>query len=115
MLFKMNFEEWLTVEMEKRVWSQSDLARHSGLSQAQVSRVANGLRPPGNDFCKAVAKAFKLPEEIVMRKAGILDPETDLKEKEEELLYLFRKLPDTEKVEAIRYIRIRFSMLGKDD
>lgn len=103
MLIEMNFDEWLSGEMEKRGWSQSDLARHAGLSQAQVSRVANGLRPPGNDFCLAVAKAFRLPVEKVMRKAGLLPPEGDKSDQKDELVYLFEQLKQAGQDDLVNY------------
>lgn len=112
MLFMMNFDEWLSGEMEKRSWSQSDLARHAGLSQAQVSRVANGLRPPGNDFCLAVAKAFKLPVEIVMRKAGLLPPDGEKTEQKDELVYLFDQLKQAGQEDLINYAHF---LLEKQD
>lgn len=110
MLSIMDFENWLSNEMEKNGWSQSDLARESGLSQAQISRVANGLRPPGNDFCTAVAKALKYPVENVMRAAGLLPSVPESTQQEADLLYLYRSLPANEKADLLRYIRIRLAM-----
>ncbi len=35
---KINFGEWLKLEREKREWSQSDLARFSGLHRQIINK-----------------------------------------------------------------------------
>jgi hypothetical protein len=43
-----------------------------------VDQVVNGQTRPGLKFARAVARAFEIPEEDVMRRAGILRAMTDL-------------------------------------
>ena len=70
---KETFSQWLLTEMNKRSWSQGELARRAGVTQGAVSHVLGDMRSPGPEFCKAVAFALDYPQEFVFRKAGILD------------------------------------------
>ncbi|MHC4413633.1 MAG: helix-turn-helix transcriptional regulator [Planctomycetota bacterium] len=71
------FSGWLQGELDKREWSQADLARKAGFSRAAISLVISQDRKPGPDFCRAIAKALELPEEHVFRKASLLSPKPD--------------------------------------
>jgi transcriptional regulator with XRE-family HTH domain len=83
---------WLNRELQKRGWSMRELGRRSGVSQAQISNVINGIARPSADFCIKVAKAFRLPPETVLRRAGILPALTTIKEERETLLHYFDQL-----------------------
>jgi transcriptional regulator with XRE-family HTH domain len=50
------------------------LARRSQISDSHISRLVAGGRKPGNEAAKAIARAFRLPPEEVMRQAGLLPP-----------------------------------------
>ena len=77
------FDRWLTYEMSSRELSQSDLARKAGISQTSISNVLSQKREPGPEFCIAIAKVFGISPESAFRKAGLLPPETSLKEPSE--------------------------------
>lgn len=66
------FVDWLLQEMERRSWSQAELSRRSRVSESHISHVLSGRRGPQIGFCKGVAKAFEMPPELVLRKAGLL-------------------------------------------
>lgn len=68
----MRFQEWLKQEIEKRGWTQNELARIAGTTSAQVSRVMTESRNPGPEFCQQIARALKLPEEEIFLRAGLL-------------------------------------------
>lgn len=68
----MDFASWLEIELDKRGWSRSDLARRGDLTTAQVSRVMTRQQNPGEAFCKGVAKALGVPLDEVYRAAGKL-------------------------------------------
>lgn len=68
------FIAWIQAELERRGWEQADLARNGGLTPQQVSRVIQGTRGFGLDFIRGVAQGFRVPVELVMRKAGWLPP-----------------------------------------
>lgn len=68
------------------------------MSPAQVSRVMNDLRTPGYEFCQAIARAFKIPEEEVLEQAGILaHPSPALK--------LFSQLSNEQREAILREMR----------
>lgn len=73
----MEFTLWLQVELNKRGWDQAELARRSGITKAQISRVLVGERSAGVDFCIAIARALGLPREEVFRARGWLLREPD--------------------------------------
>jgi transcriptional regulator with XRE-family HTH domain len=66
------FTEWLLQEMEWRDLSMRELARrsHGGVSHTQISKVLSGQADASADFCIAIAKAMRLPEIDVLRRAG---------------------------------------------
>jgi transcriptional regulator with XRE-family HTH domain len=68
------FVAWLEREMGDRRWTSADLARAAGVYTATVTRIRNGDRQPGADFCRGVARAFELPPDWVFRLAGLLPP-----------------------------------------
>lgn len=82
-----------------------ELGRRSGVSQAQISNVINGVAKPSADFCIKVAKALKLPPVTLMTYAGILPPQTAAKEDEETLLHYFNQLSFRDQVRLISIAR----------
>lgn len=99
----MNFSEWVLQELDSRGWSQSDLARASGLTRGTISNLLNEVASPNPQTCIQIAKAFELPPEVVLRKAGILPPKTKIDEDVERLAHRIAQLPpeDQARVEAI--------------
>ena len=110
-LMETDFSTWLLGELRLRDWSQADLASRSGLSQGAISKVVNKQRKPGFDFCEGVSKALKVPVETIYAAAGLLPPSRKTTSQEEELLHLFRQLPEKEKSDLIKYVRINLTML----
>ena len=66
------FKQWLQSEMNKREWSQSDLARSAGLNRAVINKLLNGPSTPSHPTLEAIARAFKVPIESAYRQAGLL-------------------------------------------
>ena len=77
MFSNQDFIEWLQSEMDKRDWTQSDLARASGLSRAVINKLLNRKTHPNPHTLQAIARAFKMPIESVYRIAGLLPKETE--------------------------------------
>jgi len=88
-----NFTEWLENELNKRNWDRAELARRARLATSTVTRIMNGERSPGPDFCRSVARALNLPPETVFRKAGLLPQKPDTDPEIEEALHLLSQLP----------------------
>ena len=99
------FTEWLTEEMKRRDWRNSDLAQAAGISDAQISRVISGVRQPGPDFCTALARGFGIDPVFVFRQAGILpearDPEDEPRLRE--MYAIMKALPVDLREEVIAY------------
>jgi transcriptional regulator with XRE-family HTH domain len=72
MFLVTTFSTWLQSELDSRGWSQSDLARASQTSPGTISNLITGLRQPGDDLCRAIASAFKMPQWRVFLFAGLL-------------------------------------------
>ena len=89
-----NFTGWLQDELNRRGWDQAELARRADVAQSHLSRVMSQLRNPGPDFCRAIARAFRVPPEDVFRRAGLLPPEPEMKATYREALHLFAQLPE---------------------
>jgi transcriptional regulator with XRE-family HTH domain len=65
---------WITGEVNKRGWTNSELARRAGISPSTLSLVLSGDRKPGISFCVGVARAFDELPEKVLRLAGLIPP-----------------------------------------
>ncbi len=101
----------INAKMASHQWSQSDLARKSGLNRAVISKILSGNTKPTPDTCRDLALALELPIEQVFRAAGLLPPQP----KEDPLVnlitYLSEQLPtDEDKQDAAEYIRLRLRL-----
>lgn len=110
------FVNWLLSSIDKKGWSQSELARQAGLSPSSVSDVISGRRNPGVGFCDSIAIAFKLPPEEVYRAAGLL-PEEPVKDdrlyKIDTLYHTLRE--DSNKDRALQFLEFLSDLEDKDD
>lgn len=88
---KTNFSDWLTDEMEKREWTQSDLAHKADVNRQVIWSYINRKRvKPDEDVLSAIAKAFKMPPETVFRAAGLLPPGSNAST--EEISHIYSEL-----------------------
>ncbi len=77
-MFSMEkFGDWLQSQLDKKRWSQADLAKNAHISRGTLSNILSGTRGVGEDTITAIAHALKLPPETVFRAAGILPPASD--------------------------------------
>jgi len=100
---------WLTQELERRKWSQRELARQADISRAFVNRVLSGDISASVNFCYKVAQALNEAPEKVLRLAGIL-PISPTSENDtlQELIELAKNLPQEDQKEVLEYIRFRY-------
>jgi transcriptional regulator with XRE-family HTH domain len=68
------FSAWLRQQIRQRGLTNRALARRMGVDAGSVSRVLNGERQAGPDFCTALADALGLDAAHVFRRAGLLPP-----------------------------------------
>jgi|APSaa5957512622_1039677.scaffolds.fasta_scaffold64534_3 transcriptional regulator with XRE-family HTH domain len=105
MFSEMNdFSNWLNDEIHKRGWSQNQLAKKAGLSSGTISNITSGNRGIGAETCIAIAKALKLPEKIVLQKAGIIRPDPDTTPTLEELNYKLSQLPKWQQDIVLKFV-----------
>ncbi len=102
-----NFGEWLAEELKIRSMNQSDLARASNITTAQISRIISGRRGVGEQALTAIAHALRLPPDLVFEKAGILPPKIELSPIKRKLAHLAEDLPDSDVEIAIALLEQR--------
>jgi len=68
----VSFASWLWDEANKRGWGQAELVRRSNISQSQLSRIMGGVRKPGPESVRRIARALQVSEETAFRAAGIM-------------------------------------------
>jgi transcriptional regulator with XRE-family HTH domain len=105
-----HFGEWIKHEIEKRGWTMSELARRCEVSHPAISRVVNGERGAGPDLCRAIARAFEMPEEHVFRMAGLL---SQLPSPDDDLTFaqvydMMNRLAPEERREIMEYVEWRY-------
>jgi transcriptional regulator with XRE-family HTH domain len=92
-----NFPDWLQSELDKRRWSQADLAYSAGISRAVVNKLLNRKTYPQPETLQAIARAFKLPIETVYRAAGLLPRETESESFEAEIIHKLKLIKNPER------------------
>ncbi len=108
-----SFGDWIQQEIKRLNWRQADLARAANLDSAVISNLINGRRGPGEDTCKAIARALNYPPETVFRAAGLLPPAQPIDDQRAELNYLFDNASDQKRDEMLRYARYLAQEAGK--
>lgn len=102
----MKFSDWLLHEINKRDWSQSDLARQSGLTRQAVSHLISGRsKTPDNETIEKLARAFDVTIEAVMRHAQILPSIAEPDAKKQELEYLLSRVSDSVLDDVLEFTR----------
>jgi len=88
----IEFADWLNDELSSRGWSSRELARRAEIAPQTVSAIITKSRGPGLEACVGIARAFHLPPEDVLRRAGLLPPLPPAVDNERALITLFRQL-----------------------
>lgn len=107
---KIEFPQWLRQELEKREWSQVDLSRKTGISNAQVTRILSGERGFGVEALVAISNALNISPITIIRKAGLLPPGPDDKINFEDWQYLLEKMTPEEREEFWRFGQMKIEM-----
>ncbi len=83
---RQQFAGWFNEQLRQRGWTQGKLVVQSGsgdeerLSSAAVSRYSTAKMIPDIISCQKMARAFGLPLDLILQKAGLIEPaaaETD--------------------------------------
>jgi transcriptional regulator with XRE-family HTH domain len=91
------FSEWLQAEMDKRGWSQSDLARFADLNRAVINKLLNGKSQPQPATLEAISRALRIPIEITYRAAGLLPTTPDNDDALEEAIYVLKSIQSSQR------------------
>lgn len=94
---KFDFSSWLQSEVNRRNWTQSDLARAAQLNRAVINKVMNRKTDPRPTTLEAIARAFRLPTEAVYRAAGLLPNVTEDERFSEEVANIFDHIQDPQR------------------
>lgn len=105
-----NFSRWLQEELNKREWTQADLARKASVSRAAVSDVMSGKRNVGRDLAVAISTALNVPLAEIFRANGILPPMAETSARSRQVEHLLSQLPDDEYDGVIEYIKMRMKI-----
>lgn len=102
-----NFGNWLLEQLKSKNMSQSELARIAGISKGTISNLINGTKGTGPDSLTAIARALKLPVDLVFEKAKMLPSKTELSPIKRKLAHLAEALPDSDIEMAIALLEQR--------
>lgn len=99
-----DFAEWLLSELASRGWSNSELARRSGVTPSAMSRLINRQTQPSWETCLGIAKALGYPPEQVLRKSGLLPELTGQDDQAiQEVREVMRGLTDTGRRQVLSF------------
>lgn len=98
---------WLIEQLDKKGWSQRELARRSGMTQSNISNVISENQTITFDFCKSVADALGISAIRVFRIAGLIELGGD-RELVTRLLDTANVLSDHDLEEVIAYAEMRY-------
>lgn len=108
------FNTWLLEKLKELNWTQADLAHYSGLTKGAISNYINGRIPDKKALLK-IAKAIKVPNEIIFRAANLLPKEDKKTELIEEAIHLLQELPIEEQEGIIEFIKLRNNLVEKHE
>lgn len=111
-----SFANFVRDQMRLQGISQAELAKMSGVSTSQISRILSTLSTPTQDVILAIARALKLPPETVFRAAGLLSPIDERQAAIEKLGYQFLELSprDQEEILALMDFKLQQARLREE-
>lgn len=94
---RIDFSEWLQAEMDKRGWSQSDLARYADLNRAVINKLLNGKSHAQPTTLEAISRALRIPLETIYRAAGLLPASADNDDAADEAVHIFKSIQSSQR------------------
>ena len=98
-----NLSTWILSQLDERGWSQSELARRSGLTRTTISKIISEQSSLGIDSMTGLAKAFRLPVTEILQQAGLIPKIPEATAKEEQILFMFRQMTPEQQQDVIDY------------
>lgn len=102
------FIDWLKKEMSLRGWSQRELARHSDVTHAYISKVIKGDQPVTVTFCFSMADALNEPVWKLLLIAGFIKdvpPEVSENQNLRLMMKIFNGLSLSGQKDALSYLQ----------
>ncbi|MBN2392064.1 MAG: helix-turn-helix transcriptional regulator [Anaerolineae bacterium] len=114
MIMATNLSTWLTQRLQQEGWSMRELARRANISHTWVNKVINEESDPSADFCIAIAKAFHIAPEDLMRIAGVIAPKpNDTENPTLREIWSYLRTMDHEQLRAVReFVRFQSATGG---
>jgi len=112
---KIDFPQWLRSELETRGWSQVDLSRKTSISSTQIARILSGERGMGIETLVAISQALNYSPITLIRKAGLLPPDSGDQASFADWQYLLNKLPPEEQEEVRKIIEMKIERRQKEE
>jgi transcriptional regulator with XRE-family HTH domain len=107
------FIAWLNEQMAKRGWSIRQTAKNAGISHSIISLTLNGEMPTYGT-CAALASAFEFPPIEVFKLAGLLPQGSESNLLNDQILFLFDKLPLEDQQEILQIAQIKLERQRKN-
>jgi transcriptional regulator with XRE-family HTH domain len=108
-----SFHAWLRRQLQRRDWSQADLARRMNAATGAVSNWVRGERIPNPQSCERLADVLGEDPDFVLTLAGHRPPDpSDDDPRIGQLVTLARKMPSHELDELIKWAEFRLSGYG---
>jgi len=104
---------WIYQELNKRHWSQAELARKCGVTTATISRIMTGDRKIGTEVAQKIAKAFDIPASEVFEIAGLL-PHQKNDERADKLAHRINQLPEEDQNMVENFIETLLMKRGNE-
>lgn len=104
------FVEFFNKELKMRNAGVREAARIIGVSHPTISDIVTYGKAPSFDTCVAIAKAFNLPEENILRMAGLLKSKPRESMMIEEISFIFDSLPEQDREEILQIARMKLSL-----
>jgi len=110
------FSKWLEDELYHRRWTQAELVRKTGLSRGGVSLLVNAMTRPNPETCIMIARAFNIPPDIPLKRAGYLEGRKDSASPTiDEANFKLELLPEKYQKLVVEYIEFLLHKRNGDD
>jgi transcriptional regulator with XRE-family HTH domain len=101
------FSEWLVNELNKRNWTQKELARKSGLNPSTINYIIKHHRGLGLKSVNRLAQALGIPEELIIAKYENNKTSREPSDIVSGACYVLRGLPLRDKEEVLAFIYLK--------
>lgn len=102
-IIQPKFKHWLRDSLEKRGWSDRELAARGEIAHSSVARAKDDDEPVGYTVVVAMAKAFGYPSDVLMEMAELLPAKPPETQKTRLLVSIYTNLGNADKEELIHY------------